>query len=69
MTVAMGWEDLDQVPKRLLQLMGFSVHDFMGYVDGRAPRTGIEMRKKRLIEWALLREKEKEREGKKESKL
>ncbi|RDW91113.1 hypothetical protein BP5796_02278 [Coleophoma crateriformis] len=53
MTVAMGWEDLDQVPKPLLKLMGFSTHDFMGYVDGRAPRTGVEMRKKRLIEWAL----------------
>jgi len=60
MTIAMGWEDLDQVPKRLLQLMGFSTHDFMGYVDGRAPRTGVEMRKKRLIEWAL-GEREKER--------
>jgi ectoine hydroxylase-related dioxygenase (phytanoyl-CoA dioxygenase family) len=59
MTIAMGWEDLDQVPKRLLQLMGFSTHDFMGYVDGRAPRTGVEMRKKRLIEWAL-KEKEKD---------
>jgi len=62
MTVAMGWEDLDQVPKKLLQLMGFSTHEFMGYVDGRAPRTGVEMRKKRLIEWAL-REKEKEEVG------
>ena len=61
MTVAMGWEDLDVVPKRLLQLMGFSTHDFMGYVDGRAPRTGVEMRKKRLIEWAL---NQKERGGK-----
>jgi len=60
MTVAMGWEDLDQLPKRLLQLMGFSTHDFMGYVDGRAPRTGVEMRKQRLIEWAL---KEKEKAG------
>lgn len=43
MTIAMGWEDLDQVPKRLLQLMGFSTHDFMGYVDGRAPRTGVKV--------------------------
>lgn len=58
MTVAMGWEDLDQVPKRLLALMGFSTHDFMGYVDGRSPRAGVEMRKKRLIEGAL-REQEK----------
>jgi len=62
MTIAMGWEDLDQVPKKLLQLMGFSTHDFMGYVDGRAPRTGVEMRKKRLIEWAL-NEREKEMNG------
>src|SRR5271168_3787824 len=68
MTIAMGWEDLDQVPKKLLQLMGFSTHDFMGYVDGRAPRTGVEMRKKRLIEWAL-REKEKEERNGKESRL
>ncbi|KAH6675555.1 hypothetical protein B0J14DRAFT_561269 [Halenospora varia] len=67
MTVAMGWEDLDQVPKRLLQLMGFSTHDFMGYVDGRAPRTGVEMRKKRLIEWGIT-EREKEEKLKK-SKL
>lgn len=66
MTIAMGWEDLDQVPKRLLQLMGFSMHDFMGYVDGRAPRTVVEMRKKRLIEWAV---KEKEKESEKQSKL
>jgi ectoine hydroxylase-related dioxygenase (phytanoyl-CoA dioxygenase family) len=52
-TVAMGWEDLDKVPKRLLQLMGFSTHDFMGYVDGRSPRHGVEARKRRLIEGAL----------------
>jgi ectoine hydroxylase-related dioxygenase (phytanoyl-CoA dioxygenase family) len=54
-TVAMGWEDdrFEQVPKRLLQLMGYSTHDFMGYVDGRSPRAGMEMRKKRLIEWAV----------------
>lgn len=51
--VAQGWEDIDQVPKRLLQLMGFSTHEFMGYVDGRSPRAGVEMRKKRLIDWAL----------------
>lgn len=63
MTVAMGWEDLERVPKRLLQLMGFSTHDFMGYVDGRAPRTGVEMRKKRLIDWAL-RGRQQEEKGK-----
>ena len=34
----------------------------MGYVDGRSPRAGMEMRKKRLIEWAL-REIEKEKAG------
>jgi ectoine hydroxylase-related dioxygenase (phytanoyl-CoA dioxygenase family) len=66
MTVAMGWEDLDQLPKKLISLLGFSTHDFMGYIDGRSPRAGVEMRKKRLIEWAL-KEKvgaEGEREGK-----
>ncbi|KIM98354.1 hypothetical protein OIDMADRAFT_31157 [Oidiodendron maius Zn] len=68
MTVAMGWEDLDQVPKKLLQLMGFSTHAFMGYVDGRAPRTGVEMRKKRLIEWAL-NEREKEERKERLSRL
>jgi ectoine hydroxylase-related dioxygenase (phytanoyl-CoA dioxygenase family) len=68
MTVAQGWEDLDQVPKRLLSMLGFSTHGFMGYVDGRAPRTGVEMRKKRLIEWAL-KEKEKENQKVAESKL
>lgn len=60
--VAQGWEDLESVPKRLLSLMGFSTHEFMGYVDGRSPRAGVEMRKRRLIEWAL------EKEGKKEEK-
>jgi ectoine hydroxylase-related dioxygenase (phytanoyl-CoA dioxygenase family) len=60
-TVAMGWQDLDQVPKRLLELMGFSTHGFMGHVDGRSPRAGVEMRKKTLIEWAL-KEKEREKE-------
>jgi ectoine hydroxylase-related dioxygenase (phytanoyl-CoA dioxygenase family) len=58
MTVATGWEDLDALPPKLLELLGFSTHSFMGAVDGRAPRTGVELRKKRLIEWAL-REKEK----------
>lgn len=53
MTIAKGWEDLDQVPERLLRLLGFSTHDFMGSVDGRSPRAGVEMRKQRLIEWAL----------------
>jgi ectoine hydroxylase-related dioxygenase (phytanoyl-CoA dioxygenase family) len=62
MTIAIGWEDLDAVPKRLLQLMGFSLHGFMGYVDGRAPRTGVEMRKQRLIEWALKKEREKKKQ-------
>jgi ectoine hydroxylase-related dioxygenase (phytanoyl-CoA dioxygenase family) len=66
MIVAQGWEDLDQVPKRLLQLMGFSLNNFMGYVDGRSPRAGVEMRKKRLVEWAL---REKEKESRIESKL
>lgn len=59
-TVAMGWENLDEVPQRLMRLMGFSTHDFMGYVDGRSPRAGVEMRKKRLVEWAL---KQKEKSG------
>lgn len=66
MIVAQGWEDLDQVPKKLLQMMGFSLNNFMGYVDGRSPRAGVEMRKKRLIEWAV---KEKEKETEKQSKL
>jgi ectoine hydroxylase-related dioxygenase (phytanoyl-CoA dioxygenase family) len=61
MTVAKGWEDLDELPPRLLALLGFSTHSFMGAVDGRAPRTGVELRKKRLIEW-VLKEKEKEKE-------
>lgn len=40
-------------PERLLWLMGFSTHEFMCYVDVKAPRTGVEMQKKRLIEWRL----------------
>jgi hypothetical protein len=62
MIVAVGWEDLDAIPKRLLTLLGFSLNEFMGYVDGRAPRTGVEMRKKRLVEWAL---KQREQENEK----
>jgi ectoine hydroxylase-related dioxygenase (phytanoyl-CoA dioxygenase family) len=62
MIVAVGWEDLDAIPKRLLTLLGFSLNEFMGYVDGRAPRTGVEMRKKRLVEWAI---KQKEQENEK----
>jgi ectoine hydroxylase-related dioxygenase (phytanoyl-CoA dioxygenase family) len=34
-TVSTGWEALEGIPKRLLALMGFSTHEFMGYVDGR----------------------------------
>ncbi|EDO02725.1 hypothetical protein SS1G_05202 [Sclerotinia sclerotiorum 1980 UF-70] len=64
MTIAMGWDDLDKVPERLLRLMGFSTHDFMGYVDGRSPRAGVEMRKKRMIERAF-----KERDEQRSSKL
>jgi ectoine hydroxylase-related dioxygenase (phytanoyl-CoA dioxygenase family) len=62
-TVSTGWEDLEGIPKRLLALLGFSTHAFMGYVDGRSPRAGVEMRKKRLIEWGIEREKEKEKGG------
>jgi ectoine hydroxylase-related dioxygenase (phytanoyl-CoA dioxygenase family) len=62
-TVAMGWEDLDAVPKKLLALMGFSTHDFMGYVDGRSPRAGVEMRKKRLVEWGIAKEKGEKEKG------
>lgn len=49
--MAQGWEDLDDVPKRLLQFKGFSTHDFIGYVDMRSPRARIEKRKKRLLKW------------------
>jgi hypothetical protein len=55
----MGWEYLDRVPERLLKLMGFSMFGFMGFVEGRPSRMGVEMKKWRLIEWAL---KERERE-------
>jgi hypothetical protein len=65
----MGWEDLDQVPKKLLALMGFSTHAFMGYVDGRSPRAGVEMRKKRLVEWALKKEEEKREKREQQSRL
>ncbi|KAG9238426.1 phytanoyl-CoA-dioxygenase-like protein [Amylocarpus encephaloides] len=63
MTVAMGWEDLDAVPKRLLELLGFSTHDFMGYVDGRSPRAGVEMRKRRLVEWGMKNEEDERKKG------
>ncbi|RFU32323.1 hypothetical protein B7463_g4024, partial [Scytalidium lignicola] len=53
MTIAQSWNDLDKLPKKLLSLLGFSTHDFMGHVDGRSPRAGVEMRKKKLIEMAL----------------
>lgn len=63
MTVAVGWEKLDEIPKRLLSLLGFNTHDFMGYVDGRSPRAGVEIRKRSLIEWGLEKEREKEKLG------
>ncbi len=50
--MAVGWEDLDSIPKRLLELLGYSTHVFGGYVDGRSPRAGVEMRKRRLLERA-----------------
>jgi len=56
MIVAIGWENLDAIPKKLLGLLGFTTKEFMGHVDGRAPRTGVELRKKRLIEWARVNE-------------
>lgn len=49
MTLAVGWEKLDVLPKRLLALLGFSTHGFMGYVDGRSPRAGAEGRRERLL--------------------
>lgn len=61
--MAVGWEKLDEIPKRLLSLLGFNTHDFMGYVDGRSPRAGVEIRKRSLIEWGLEKEREKEKLG------
>jgi ectoine hydroxylase-related dioxygenase (phytanoyl-CoA dioxygenase family) len=70
MMIGVGWEDLDQIPKPLLALMGFSTHEFRGSVDGRSPRAGVEMKKKRLIQWGVKQlEKEKEEQKGKESKL
>ena len=63
MIVAMGWENLDAAPKKLLKLLGFSTNHFMGYVDGRAPRTGVEMRKQRLIEWAKAKDAAEKKTG------
>ena len=70
MMVAVGWENLDAIPERLLRLLGFSLNDFMGYVDGRNPRKGVEMRRRRLIEWGIREREREERERKaRDSKL
>ena len=53
---------MEEVPERMLELMGMSLHGFMGYVDGRAPRRGVERRRERLIEWGIEEEKRMERE-------
>ncbi|KAG9240291.1 hypothetical protein BJ878DRAFT_468598 [Calycina marina] len=52
MTVAVDWENLDAISINMLKLLGFSTHNFMGYVDGRSPRAGVDVRKKRLLEGA-----------------
>jgi ectoine hydroxylase-related dioxygenase (phytanoyl-CoA dioxygenase family) len=62
--VAVGWDKLDEVPKKVLELCGYTTHQFAGYVDGRSPRAGVEMRKKRLLETAR---KEWEREAREKS--
>ncbi|KAH8820818.1 hypothetical protein F5884DRAFT_745159 [Xylogone sp. PMI_703] len=53
LTIAQNWDDLNKLPKKLLSLLGFSTHDFMGHIDGRSPRAGVEIKKKSLFESAL----------------
>lgn len=54
MMLAVGWEDLDSVPKQMRDMMGFKTHPpFIGYVDGVSPRQAIEVKKHRLVNHAL----------------
>lgn len=40
--LAVGWEKLDSIPSRLVDMLGYKVgQPFMGYVDGRSPLAAV----------------------------
>lgn len=40
--LAVDWDKLDEIPPRLVEMMGYKVgNPFLGYCDGRAPRTRV----------------------------
>ncbi len=40
--LAVDWEKLDVIPPRLVDMLGYKVGPpFVGYVDGRSPRTAV----------------------------
>lgn len=40
--LAVDWEKLDEIPPRLVDMMGYKVgNPFLGYCDGRSPRTRV----------------------------
>lgn len=46
--LAVGWDKLDKIPPRLVDLLGYKVGaPFVGYVDGISPRRAVELLLKR----------------------
>ena len=40
--LAVDWEKLDEIPPRLVDMLGYKVgRPFVGYVDGRSPRAAV----------------------------
>ncbi|KAL6862032.1 hypothetical protein J3F83DRAFT_746486 [Trichoderma novae-zelandiae] len=43
MILAVGWEKLDEMPARLVDMLGYKVgNPFLGFVDGGSPRRAVE---------------------------
>ncbi|KAI9813058.1 MAG: hypothetical protein M1827_004278 [Pycnora praestabilis] len=53
MMIAVQPEDLNEIPKRLRDMLGYRVHQpFIGYVDGSSPRKGVEKMRQRISDRA-----------------
>ncbi|KAL7918103.1 PhyH domain-containing protein [Trichoderma austrokoningii] len=49
MILAVDWEKLDEIPERLVGMLGYKVGSpFIGFVDGRSPRAAVQ---KLLAKW------------------
>lgn len=49
MILAVDWEKLDEIPERLVGMLGYKVGSpFIGFVDGRSPRVAVQ---KLLAKW------------------